>query len=905
MKIIVFVLMVVFQGFSQAKNATIKGFVKDKNTPMPFANVFIKNTKNGTNTDFEGNFILKVPAGKHILVVSFMGYATLEIPFEIKNKEQKIMNATLKEKTSGKKLKNITLKSQVSKEKESALLAEQKGATIIKESIGAKRLATLGIANASAATAKISGVDKSQNTGAIFIRGLSDRYLATTMNGLPIPSDDVSNKNINLNLFSTNILQNISLSKTYDVKNYADNASGNVDISSKMYTKNYLKIGISLGANENVRGENFKKTVMSEDSFLGFYNQKKTLKENTFKQKWDPQKVQYPFNRSISLAKGHKWRFKNAHQMTSFLSLSYRKNDSFRRGSFKNYRAHVLRNSFTDTEVSKNIQTTTGFLDLGYQFNNEHKIHYNFLFVNKMKDQVFEQGRNVKGFVYDQDPKETEAFIRDQNLLKTRLSVQQILGTHTLKNHKIKWAFGWNDVLAEEPNRIRNEGNIYKTYFQFAHVADFQQRKSSQSIQDKEYNGFVKHTWDFLQKENKNLKFHTGFNFRSKKRDFESLFIGVGARLVKNEQGINHLSTTFTKENFDNGKLALREIPLDTYYAKLNIGAFYMSADWKFGKISGNAGFRYENSHINVTWDVGNYTGREGKTTKNYGNLFPAIHIKYNLKENQILRLAFSKTNTLPEFKELAPFEYVSPNGRVSKGYEKLERSENQNIDLKYAIFPSKTEIFSLTAFYKYIKNPINLAQMRGSSGYFRYRNTGDQATVLGLELEARWDVLKKEQKPILSIGANFTKMWIEQDLLDEFEYSDTKKTQLQGAAPMITNVNIRFQTQNKNPFEVNISGNYTQDKIFVLGAPEDYKNRNLLYNAPILEKGFIRLDLITTKHFSKKINMRLVVKNLLNPEIKQTQKMIKDLNTKIKSVETVSNYKMGRQINISMNYIF
>ena len=911
-----FLLFVFFKSFAQQteiyKNtalATIKGVVKDKennNGPLPFASVFIKGTDNGIDTDFEGTYTLKVGEGTHVLVISFMGYETLELPFEIKKGSQKIINAVLQEKKQGEALKNITLKTQVSKEKETALLLEQKGATIIKEGIGAKRLGSLGISNALAATSKISGVDRSQNTGDIFIRGLSDRYLATTMNGLPIPSDDVSNKNINLNLFSTNILQNISLSKTYNVSNYADNASGNVDISSKTYTDKDFKIALSLGVNENAAGVDFRQSIISSDSFLGFYNQKNTLKENITKQKWDTQRASYPLNVGLSMSKGYKWRLKNADQITTFVSLGYNKSHNYRKGTFKNYRSHVLRNSFSDTQLFSTTHWANGFLDLGYRFGTNNQIRYNLLFINKTKDNVFEQGRDRKGFIYDQDPKETEAFIRDQNLKRTMLAVQQILGDHQInQNHKITWGLGYNYVLAEEPNRIRKQGNFYDNYFQFSHVADFQQRKSSQSINDLEYNGYATYTWDFLPNADSDiLKLNAGANFRSKSRNFESLFLGVNARMVQNKDGVDALSTTFTQKNFDNGKLTLRERKVDNYHATLNISAAYVSMDWRRGKISVNAGLRYERSKIDIDWDVANYLGREGNTTKTYENIFPTINLKYDLTEKQLVRLALSQTNTLPEFKELSPFEYVSPNGRVSKGYEGLERSQNQNVDIKWAVFPSKRELFSCTAFYKNIKNPINLTQVRGSSGYFQYRNTGDMAHVMGVELEGRWGILKKEQNPVLSLNANITKMWIEQDLSDEFRYATTQKTALQGAAPLIINTGLTYQTYTEKPLLITLSGNYTSDKILVLGAPEDYQRRDLLYNAPIIEKGFIRLDLVVSKKITKGLQARLVAKNLLNPEIKQTQE-IADLNTREQTLQTVSNYQRGRQIGLSISYHF
>ena len=81
------------------------------------------------------------------------------------------------------------------------------------------------------------------------MRGLGDRYLSTTMNGLPIPSDNVDNKNINLSLFSTNIIENVGVSKTYTTSNYLDQASGNVNVETKGYRRKEFSIFIVLWQN--------------------------------------------------------------------------------------------------------------------------------------------------------------------------------------------------------------------------------------------------------------------------------------------------------------------------------------------------------------------------------------------------------------------------------------------------------------------------------------------------------------------------------------------------------------------------------------------------------------------------------------------------------------------------------
>ena len=188
----------------------------------------------------------------------------------------------------------------------------------------------------------------------------------------------------------------------------------------------------------------------------------------------------------------------------------------------------------------------------------------------------------------------------------------------------------------------------------------------------------------------------------------------------------------------------------------------FVNFDFSRDKFSGNLGARFERDEINSIWDVGNYNGpngaRLGTLNKTYESLYPSVNLKYELSENKYLRFASSITQTLPEFKELSPFEYVSPTGRVTKGNPDLEKSEIYNFDLKYEMFPERGQLFSATAFYKQINNPINLALTRGSSGYFFYANTGEKATLYGVELEAKTNLLKNgDDESILNITGNIT----------------------------------------------------------------------------------------------------------------------------------------------------
>jgi len=270
--------------------------------------------------------------------------------------------------------------------------------------------------------------------------------------------------------------------------------------------------------------------------------------------------------------------------------------------------------------------------------------------------------------------------------------------------------------------------------------------------------------------------------------------------------------------------------------------------------------------------------------------------------EKSALRLAASKTLTLPEFKEIAPFEYVSPTGRITKGNPDLDISENYNLDVKWEVYPSAGQLFSATGFYKIINDPINRAQTRGSSGYFYYANTGEQANVYGLELETRLDIIKPQssEMPGLDLTLNATRMWFEQDLLEDFQYNNRTEASLEGASEFIFNGSLSFTDNKPNSFMATVSGNYSSDKVFSLGAPEDKNNSDRFFNEEIIEEGFVTLDLVLSKKLSNRVSLKFTGRNLLNPEVEQTQ-LIAPLTGEASRTEVVSSYKKGIQLSMGI----
>lgn len=910
-------------GIFAQETGSIQGQLTDRdynNEPLPFANVVIKGTTTGTTSDFDGNYELgNLEPGAYTIVVSYVGYETIE--FEnvvVAPNTLTTLNATLG--ASAATLDEVVIKTTTRRESEVALLLEQKRAVEIKESIGSEQLAKMGVSDVSSATTKISGVTKTDGTGDIFVRGLGDRYLYTTLNGLPIPSDDIERKNIDLSLFPTRLIQSVSVSKTSSPKSSADQASGNIDIASRQLNgSSVLSFSASSGINTNVMAngvfDNFKVSPNNNNITLGFYEKKVPLREAITEQSWSPQILELPVNTSYAVSAGTKI----GERMRVLLTAGQNTSFEYQEGFFRQFRSNFIDDSIPDATTWKKEIATSALVNVSYKINYANNIAVNTLFVNKLQDQVFEGGRAGTTFIFEETDlgEGFTQFIRDQNLKKTIVSVTQLLGEHELtEKNTLDWAVGYNFLNADEPNRIRNEVNFNDDIVQLGRTGGFQQRKTNQQIEDIEYNGRINDLLKIIDTDTQLFHINFGANYRRKTRDFASQFIGVEEAFTNaiNPTSIDAISDIFTAANFQNNILQLNILEPDFYEGTLQSVAGYANFTAGIRKFTVEAGLRFQKDDIDVNYDVNNIPGRLGATTKDYRRLYPSVNLKYEVSEKHSVRFANSLTTTLPEFKEIAPFEYVSPVGQVTRGNPNVEASINYNYDLKWEFFPSRDELISVSGFYKKIEDPINKVQDRGSAGVFSYFNAGNEAQVYGIEVEGRINLISGDDQPDLKLNVNASRMWHEQDLKEVFDdagnfirtfrYKGLTETGLQGASDWIVNSSINYVTKSDNPFEATVVGNYASDRIYALGAPEIQTSSDINYNDAIVENGFVTLDLIVRKSFGEHWQLGLSAKNILNPEIERTQ-LVRPSTTGIEREETVLSYSRGAQLGINLNYTF
>ncbi|WP_299128222.1 TonB-dependent receptor [uncultured Winogradskyella sp.] len=932
----------IFALFSYAQETgSITGKLTDKDfndDPLPFANVVIKGTSTGTTSDIDGLYIFdELEPGAYTLVFSFVGYETQEIVTQVTAGQKTTLNVSMG--ASAAVLDEVVLTPVTArKESESALLLDQKKAVTIKQSIGAVELSRKGVSDAAGAVTKISGISKQEGGGNVYVRGLGDRYLNTTYNGLTLPANNIEKKNMDLNLFSSDVIQNVGVSKTYAANFYGDFAAGNVDVVAKEYTGDFfLDVNLGSNFNSNAIGENF---VKSEGTgYFGFYNR---YRNNPYavvlSHGVDPQGIDGTVGLEGSFSGGKSWNIGEESRLSLFTTASFGSSFEYRRGQAANVTA-AANTIFQDSEEFEFSRTTTAMANIVYRINNDHKIKYNSLFINAATDEVGRFGIDGRGYnrntIADND--DFGFFTQNVQFEQDMIFVNQILGTSNFSEKlKLDYGVGYNAVLARQPDRKRialerfentldNDPNTNAIFFR---NVEFDNQRYFQNIEDNEINARL----NLIYETSEDLIFNFGYNGRSKERTFNNQRYGYDIINPFTEiADVNNFDAFFTRENL--GVLYNTSVfrPLDpanglgrenlpgqlenTYQGNLSVHALYTDAIYKAGeKWTFVPGVRVERFNQEISYNVINLSfNNPGSNEANETFFLPSLNIKYALTEDQNLRVSASRTVSNPEFKEVAPFVYENVIDRIGGNPDLLNDpafSTIVNLDFKYEWFINSGEILSLGVFNKTINDPVNLVSANDATGTQRFFRTGDRADVFGVEVEARKKLIKDEDdKSILAAGMNITYTTTKQDLKTVTGTFGTNfnrdSDELQGASPWLINADVSYSpTFGEYKPVANLVFSYFSDRIDALGAGQ-------LGN--IIEKGVPTLDFVWKNTINKNFEINASVKNILNPTIERVRENVSfdpvlasDLGVNPNLSEfALSSYKRGVNASLQFKYKF
>lgn len=913
-KLIATFLLISVLGFAQGKG-TITGTLTDKdlnNESLPFANVVIKGTTKGVTTDEAGKYSLSIEAGTYTVQFSFLGYETIEEKVEVKAGETVTINKALG--SGNYQLQDVVIQNTVSREKESALLMDQKKAVEIKQSIGAQELSRKGVTDVATAVTKTTGITKQEGSGNIFVRGLGDRYNSTTMNGLPIPSNDPEKKNLNLEIFSTDIVESVSIDKVYSSRLFGDFAGGNVDIISKDYKgKGFVKVEMGSKINTNaVTQDNFQ--LQKGYNSFGFgsasipSNGLTSYGFNTLQLE-----SKNPIAGSFGISAGKNFNVGKDGKLNVFATANFSNDyNAITNGSVKSINGMGVPNKdfedFTSMSYSTNF---TGMANVGYKINANHKISFNSLFINTS---TLSKEEYAGYFVDGGDS--GNGFIRRNKYDKNTLWINQLLGDHKLSDRsKFNWGVSYNKIIGDQPDRTQNTLNLQPdgTYALLGQSASNNHRYF-QKLDEKEIAVNLSVDYKFRKDADGDYKgkFTLGYSAKIKNRDFKATQFNFKPNNghLADVVDINNLDLFFNQTNYNNDFFEISTFRGDQftpnatkpqfYKGDLFVNGGFLNTEYKFNKLTAVVGLRAEYLLQKVEWNTSlDPVGDDDELDKLA--FLPSLILKYELNEKQNLRFAFSKTYTLPQFKERALFIYEEVN-ESKIGNPDLYESDDYNVDIKWEMFPKSEEVISFTAFGKYIQNPINEVTIVSATNDVSYVNTGDYGYVAGAEVEFRKQIFNigEENARKLSAGINASYLYSNQELnsakvIKETNYNvafTDKESKLTGASDFLVNADISFLSEWNNK-ESNLTSTFAftqfSDRVYSIGT-------NGRGNQ--IDKAFGSLDFITRIKLNKNLGFGFVARNLLNPTINRVQENNSgDVN--------VLSYKKGATLSLGINYQF
>lgn len=218
---------------SAVAQGVIFGTVKDgaANEPLGFASVGIPALNLGATTELNGAYrLLKVPAGTHKVVISYLGYQELTFEVTVSDGKEQRLDAVFQQEAVA--LQTVEVKAQASGQM--AAINQQLNSNTIVNVISKEKLQELPDQNAAEAVGRLAGVAVQRDGGEgqkVVVRGLSPRFNSITVNGERIPSTDAVDRSVDLSMISPDMLAGVELFKALTPDMDADAIGGTVNFA--------------------------------------------------------------------------------------------------------------------------------------------------------------------------------------------------------------------------------------------------------------------------------------------------------------------------------------------------------------------------------------------------------------------------------------------------------------------------------------------------------------------------------------------------------------------------------------------------------------------------------------------------------------------------------------------------
>ena len=464
-KVLLIAIGILVAGVSMAQTGTVEGklteVVNGVQQPVPFANVLLAGTTSGATSDMDGNFSFPAKPGTYSLVVSFIGYSTDTVP-GIVVREDQVTRADHQMSTGAVSITEFEVIQKVDREKESVLLMDRKESTGLVQNMGAAELKKKGANDVADGVKKVVGLSLVGDRY-LMVRGMGDRYNAAYLNGLPLPSPDPDAKVAPLDIFSTNVVSNISVNKAFSPELYGDFAGGAVDIRTKTATdEDIFQVSLGGGMNTQSTFKDFNTYNGGGKDFwgyddgtrelpLGYAGLNPPINDETvpFPKNFNPVNSSAKPDLNFGFFGGSGISFSEKIRLNFVVSGSYRNEYRYRNG--KNRIINTSNIALVDYDFeSYQFNTQSSLLGtVGLELGKRNEVSFTSMLANISTDEF----RVNRGFHFDY---QYDVYARRYTFRQNKVQVNQLHGKHTFgiaDRLTVNWDASMSTANSNEPDR--------------------------------------------------------------------------------------------------------------------------------------------------------------------------------------------------------------------------------------------------------------------------------------------------------------------------------------------------------------------------------------------------------------------------------------------------------------------
>ena len=716
---------------------------------------------------------------------------------------------------------------------------------------------------------RVSGISIERNNNGdgqhAIVRGMDKRYNYTLVNGIKIPSPDNKNRYVPLDIFPSDLLDRLEVTKALTPNMEGDAIGGVVDMKLKdAPNRKIFNVNVGTGYSQLFLDRDYR-SFETQDVSRRSPHAINGADYRASNADFPMSNLVFtdgpaPVNQLLGLSVGNRF-FKG--RLGGILAMSYqntyRGSNSMFMSTFIEPETNTPYYEIMQLRKFSAQQRRTGVhTKWDYKFNPRNQISLYAAYIGLLDRETRDRVDTILKIGRGQGPGTGRVELRNRSRQKFQDIYNATLqGKHQLGRVKMDWSAVYSLAIQDDPDMAQfalltevlkdTAGN----FIDKPEVIDrdFTRRWVHNSDQDIAlyYNAnYLTFVGDAT------IDWSAGGLYRMKNRSHEFnsyLFRNVPVGQVWTGSPFNH-----TWELFNS--LGTPTDPLN-YDCNENVLGLYAMARLDYLKWQVLSGVRFENTAF--AWETQapkTVKGRTGDIT--YSDLLPSVHIKYLIDKKMQVRTSYFASISRPGFYEVIPYE-ISEEDFRERGNPYLARTQAHNFDLRFERFSKQVNKIMVGAFYKKIVNPIESALVITGQTVYAQPNNFGTAYNYGLELDGSHYFGNFGIRGFYT----YTNSSITTSKLVKYRNDAGSLTQrnedqtrpLQGQSKHIFNASLLYKNT-KSGTDIQLSGVYTGQRIMTVSP---YLNND------VWQRAYFIVDFSMEQKLGKGLFAYVKLNNLLN----------------------------------------